>query len=54
MRSTATRYGAGQFFIGRTGWVDAGKNDVILAPCGVVHGHRSIGKLDPSWMGGYV
>jgi gentisate 1,2-dioxygenase len=46
--------GAGQFFIGGIGWVDAAENDVILAPCGVVHGHRSTGKLGPSWMGGFA
>jgi mannose-6-phosphate isomerase-like protein (cupin superfamily) len=46
--------GAGQFFIGGSGWVDAAENDVILAPCGVIHGHRSILEHGPSWMGGFA
>jgi gentisate 1,2-dioxygenase len=46
--------GAGQFYIGGAGWIDAAENDVILAPCGVTHGHRSIPGHGPSWMGGFA
>ena len=46
--------GSGQFFIGGIGWVDAEENDVILAPCGIVHGHRSTAGRGPSLMGGFA
>ena len=46
--------GLGQFFGGGFGWVDAEENDVLLAPCGVVHGHRSIDGRGPSMMGGFA
>ena len=46
--------GSGQFFIGGIGWFDAEENDVILAPCGVMHGHRSTTNRGPSMMGGFA
>lgn len=46
--------GSGQFFIGGIGWIDAGENDVILAPCGIEHGHRSTAERGPSMMGGFA
>ena len=46
--------GEGQFFIGDVGWVDAGAGDVALAPCGVMHGHRSTDHRGPSMMGGFA
>ncbi|MCB0914601.1 MAG: cupin domain-containing protein [Actinobacteria bacterium] len=46
--------GSGQFFVGDIGWVDAAGGDVALAPCGVAHGHRSIGERGPSMMGGFA
>ena len=46
--------GEGQFFIGDIGWVDAGPGDVALAPCGVMHGHRSTSDRGPSMMGGFA
>ena len=46
--------GSGQFFGGGFGWVDAEENDVMMAPCGVVHGHRSIDGRGPSMMGGFA
>ena len=46
--------GAGQFYLGSMGWVDAQENDVILAPCGVIHGHRSSLERGPSMMGGFA
>jgi gentisate 1,2-dioxygenase len=46
--------GEGQFFIGDVGWVDAGPGDVALAPCGVMHGHRSTDDRGPSMMGGFA
>ena len=32
-------------------WVDIQANDVVLAPCGVVHGHRSRGA---AFFGGFA
>lgn len=46
--------GEGQFFVGDIGWVDAGAGDVALAPCGVMHGHRSTPERGPSMMGGFA
>ncbi len=46
--------GQGQFFVGDIGWIDAEENDVALAPCGVVHGHRSVAGRGPSMMGGFA
>ncbi len=46
--------GQGQLFIGDIGWVDAGPGDVALAPCGVMHGHRSTTDRGPSMMGGFA
>lgn len=46
--------GSGQFYIGGIGWVDAEENDVILAPCGIAHGHRSTMGRGPSLMGGFA
>ena len=46
--------GSGQLYGGGFGWVDAQENDVIMAPCGVVHGHRSIKGRGPSMMGGFA
>lgn len=46
--------GSGQFYIGGTGWVDVQENDVVLAPCGVIHGHRSTPGRGPSMMGGFA
>ena len=46
--------GAGQLFVGDIGWVDAGPGDVAMAPCGVMHGHRSTQDLGPSMMGGFA
>ncbi len=46
--------GAGQFFVGDIGWVDASAGDVALAPCGVAHGHRSTEGQGPSMMGGFA
>lgn len=46
--------GEGQFFIGDIGWVDAAAGDVALAPCGVMHGHRSTQGRGPSMMGGFA
>ena len=46
--------GEGQFFIGDIGWVDAQAGDVALAPCGVMHGHRSTDDRGPSMMGGFA
>jgi uncharacterized protein YjlB len=46
--------GSGQLYGGGFGWVDAEENDVILAPCGVAHGHRSIPGRGPSMMGGFA
>jgi mannose-6-phosphate isomerase-like protein (cupin superfamily) len=34
--------GQGQFYMGDR-WVDVQANDIVLAPCGVAHGHRSRG-----------
>lgn len=47
-------HGEGQFFIGDLGWVDAAAGDVALAPCGVLHGHRSTDERGPSMMGGFA
>lgn len=46
--------GEGQLYIGDIGWVDAGPGDVALAPCGVMHGHRSTDDRGPSMMGGFA
>lgn len=46
--------GAGQLYVGDLGWVDAEENDVAMAPCGVLHGHRSTAELGPSLMGGFA
>ena len=46
--------GSGQLFVGHLGWVDAEASDVALAPCGVMHGHRSIDGRGPSMMGGFA
>ena len=46
--------GSGQFFGEAFGWVDAEENDVMLAPCGVAHGHRSTDGRGPSMMGGFA
>jgi mannose-6-phosphate isomerase-like protein (cupin superfamily) len=46
--------GSGQFFIGGIGWIDAEENDVVMAPCGIAHGHRSIAGHGPSLMGGFA
>lgn len=46
--------GQGQLFIGDLGWVDADENDVAMAPCGVVHGHRSTAERGPAMMGGFA
>lgn len=46
--------GSGQLFGGGFGWVDAEENDVLMAPCGVAHGHRSIEGRGPSMMGGFA
>jgi gentisate 1,2-dioxygenase len=46
--------GAGQLYGGGFGWVDAEENDVMMAPCGVAHGHRSIEGRGPSMMGGFA
>lgn len=46
--------GKGQFYIGDLGWVDATAGDVALAPCGVMHGHRSTELTGPSMMGGFA
>lgn len=46
--------GAGQFYVGDLGWVDAAAGDVALAPCGVMHGHRSTDERGPSMMGGFA
>lgn len=46
--------GEGQLYIGDIGWVDAGPGDVALAPCGVMHGHRSTAERGPSMMGGFA
>ena len=46
--------GSGQLYGGGFGWVDAEENDVMLAPCGVAHGHRSIAGRGPSMMGGFA
>jgi mannose-6-phosphate isomerase-like protein (cupin superfamily) len=46
--------GSGQLFVGDMGWVDADENDVAMAPCGVVHGHRSTADRGPSMMGGFA
>jgi mannose-6-phosphate isomerase-like protein (cupin superfamily) len=42
--------GEGQFFMGDR-WVEIQANDVVLAPCGVAHGHRSVG---PAFFGGFA
>jgi gentisate 1,2-dioxygenase len=46
--------GSGQLFGGGFGWVDAEENDVMMAPCGVAHGHRSTDGRGPSMMGGFA
>ena len=46
--------GQGQMLVGVIGWIDADENDVALAPCGVVHGHRSTEDRGPSNMGGFA
>jgi mannose-6-phosphate isomerase-like protein (cupin superfamily) len=46
--------GSGQLYGGGFGWVDAEENDVMMAPCGVAHGHRSIEGRGPSMMGGFA
>jgi len=46
--------GSGQLFVGDMGWVDAQENDVAIAPCGVVHGHRSTADRGPAMMGGFA
>lgn len=46
--------GQGQLYIGDIGWVDAGPGDVALAPCGVMHGHRSTTDRGPAMMGGFA
>ena len=46
--------GAGQLYGGGLGWVDAEENDVMMAPCGVAHGHRSVEGRGPSMMGGFA
>ena len=46
--------GSGQLFVGPNGWVDAEANDVVMAPCGVAHGHRSVEGRGPSMMGGFA
>ena len=46
--------GSGQLFAGGFGWVDAEENDVMMAPCGVAHGHRSTDGRGPSMMGGFA
>jgi mannose-6-phosphate isomerase-like protein (cupin superfamily) len=46
--------GSGQLYGGGFGWVDAEENDVIMAPCGVAHGHRSIAGRGPAMMGGFA
>jgi len=46
--------GSGQLYSGGFGWVDAEENDVMMAPCGVAHGHRSIEGRGPSMMGGFA
>lgn len=43
--------GSGRFFIGGQ-WVEARANDVALAPCGVAHGHVSVG--DDTYFGGFA
>ncbi|HRV60392.1 MAG: cupin domain-containing protein [Solirubrobacterales bacterium] len=43
--------GSGKFFIGGS-WIDAKAGDVALAPCGVAHGHTSVG--DETWLGGFA
>lgn len=46
--------GSGQLYGGGFGWVDADENDVMMAPCGVAHGHRSVAGRGPSMMGGFA
>lgn len=46
--------GLGPSFGGGFALVDADENDVMLAPCGVAHGHRSIDGRGPSMMGGFA
>jgi gentisate 1,2-dioxygenase len=46
--------GTGELYIGGIGWLEAEANDVILAPCGVVHGHRAINGRGPMMMGGFA
>lgn len=46
--------GSGQLYGGGFGWVDAEENDVMMAPCGVAHGHRSVAGRGPSMMGGFA
>jgi gentisate 1,2-dioxygenase len=46
--------GSGQLYGGGFGWVDAEENDVMMAPCGVAHGHRSTEGRGPSMMGGFA
>jgi hypothetical protein len=43
--------GRGQFFV-HDRWVDVQAGDVVLAPCGVAHGHRS--SDGPAWFGGFA
>ena len=46
--------GSGQLYVGDMGWVDAQANDVAMAPCGVMHGHRSTVGNGSSMMGGFA
>ncbi len=46
--------GSGQLYVGDMGWIDAQANDVVMAPCGVVHGHRSAAGGGSSMMGGFA
>lgn len=42
--------GKGQAYMGQD-WIDIEANDVILAPCGVIHGTRNVG---PTFWGGFA
>ena len=46
--------GSGQLYVQGLGWVDAEANDVAMAPCGVMHGHRSTPDRGPAMMGGFA
>ena len=46
--------GTGELYIGSIEWLKAEENDDILAPCGVVHGHRAINGRGQMMMGGFA